>query len=214
MNPANHLAEQLHEPLSVALREMGVVVDAARQACLLDYLALIAKWNRTYNLTAIHEPARMLTHHLLDSLSILPGVTAGPLLDVGSGAGLPGIPLAIVRPDLRVTLLDSSQKRCGFMQQAAIELKLGNVKVVHARAEVFHPSKKYPQIVSRAFSDLSDFVKATHPLLAEGGEWLAMKGLYPDEEIAQLKGARVKSHTKLHIPGLDADRHLIIMEMD
>jgi len=208
------LSNQLKAPLTEALHAMGAKLDARQEACLLDYLALIAKWNRTYNLTAIHEPERMLTHHLLDSLSILSAVAAGPLLDVGSGAGLPGIPLAIVRPDLRVTLLDSSQKRCGFMQQAAIELKLANVKVVHARAEDFQPFEKYPQIVSRAFSDLSDFVKATHHLLAEGGEWLAMKGLYPDEEIAQLKGARVKRHAKLHIPGLDADRHLIIMEMD
>ncbi len=214
MNLANHLTEPLNASLSEALCKMDIDIDATRQGRMLDFQALIAKWNRTYNLTAIHEPERMLTHHLLDSLSILPGVTAGPLLDVGSGAGLPGIPLAIARPDLRVTLLDSSQKRCGFMQQAAIELKLGNVKVVHARAEVFQPSEKYPQIVSRAFSDLTDFVKATHHLLAEGGEWLAMKGLYPDEEIAQLKGAHVKSHSKLHIPGLDADRHLIIMEMD
>lgn len=214
MNLANHLTEPLNASLSEALCKMDIDIDATRQGRMLDFQALIAKWNRTYNLTAIHEPERMLTHHLLDSLSILPGVTAGPLLDVGSGAGLPGIPLAIARPDLRVTLLDSSQKRCGFMQQAAIELKLGNVKVVHARAEVFQPSEKYPQIVSRAFSDLTDFVKATHHLLAEGGEWLAMKGLYPDEEIAQLKGAHVKSHCRLYIPGLDADRHLIIMEMD
>lgn len=200
--------------LGEALHAMGARLDARQEVALLDYLALITKWNRTYNLTAIHEPERMLTHHLLDSLSILPSVTDGPLLDVGSGAGLPGIPLAIARPDLRVTLLDSSQKRCGFMQQAAIELKLANVKVVHARAEDFRPAENYPQIVSRAFSDLGDFVKATRHLLAEGGEWLAMKGLYPDEEIALLKGARVKSHARLHVPGLDADRHLIIMEMD
>lgn len=207
-------ALQLSGRLDAALREMGMLLDDSRQARLLDYLVLITKWNRTYNLTAIHEPERMLTHHLLDSLSILPGVTAGPLLDVGSGAGLPGIPLAIARPDLRVTLLDSSQKRCGFMRQAAIELKLANVQVVHTRAENYRPVDNYPQIVSRAFSDLGDFVKATRHLLAEDGEWLAMKGLYPDEEIAQIKGARVKSHARLHVPGLDADRHLIIMEMD
>ena len=200
--------------LSEALRAMDMNLDAHQQECLLDYLALIGKWNRTYNLTAIHEPERMLTHHLLDSLAILPMVAAGPLLDVGSGAGLPGIPLAVARPDLKVTLLDSSQKRCGFMQQAAIELKLGNVTVVHARAEDYRPAEKFPQIVSRAFSDLSEFVKVTRHLLAEGGEWLAMKGLYPDEEIALLKGARVKSHARLQIPGLDADRHLIIMEME
>jgi len=199
--------------LSEALLAMGMNLDARQEVKLLDYLALIQKWNRTYNLTAIHEPDRMLTHHLLDSLAILPSVAAGPLLDVGSGAGLPGIPLAVARPGLNVTLLDSSQKRCGFMQQAAIELKLANVTVVHARAEEFRPDAKYPQIVSRAFSELADLVKATRHLLAEGGEWLAMKGLYPVEEIAQLKGARVKGRVRLQIPGLEAERHLILMEM-
>lgn len=214
MSPTHHSTGHLSGRLGEAAREMGIDLDAAQEKRLLDYLALIAKWNRTYNLTAIHEPEKMLTHHLLDSLAILPAVTAGPLLDVGSGAGLPGIPLALARPGLRVTLLDSSQKRCGFMRQAAIELGLGNVAVVHARAEDFQPDWKFPQIVSRAFSDLSEFVKVTRHLLAEGGEWLAMKGLYPDEEITLLKGARVKSHARLHVPGLDADRHLIIMEMD
>lgn len=206
MNLGNHLSE--------ALRAMGAELGARQEVLLLDYLALLAKWNRTYNLTAIHEPERMLTHHLLDSLAILPAVSAGPMLDVGSGAGLPGIPLAIARPELRLTLLDSSQKRCGFMNQAAIQLKLDNVEVAHARAEDFQPGMKYPQIVSRAFSDLSEFVKVTAHLLADKGEWLAMKGLYPDDEIAQLKGARVKRHQRLHVPGLDAERHLIIMEMD
>ncbi len=204
----------LSSSLSEASREMGVGLDATQERRLLDYLALIGKWNRTYNLTAIHEPERMLTHHLLDSLAILPSVAAGPLLDVGSGAGLPGIPLAVARPDLKTTLLDSSQKRCGFMQQVAIELKLSNVTVVHARSEDYRPADKYPQIVSRAFSDLTDFVAATRHLLAENGEWLAMKGLYPDEEIALLKGARVKRDARLHVPGMDADRHIIIMEMD
>lgn len=210
MSPTYQFTAHLGE----ALRAMGVNLDARQEIRLLDYLALIGKWNRTYNLTAIHEPERMLTHHLLDSLSILGQVGPGPLLDVGSGAGLPGIPLAIARPDLKITLLDASQKRCGFMQQAAIELQLKNVSVVHARAEDFRPEIPFPQIVSRAFSDLSDFVKATRHLLADNGEWLAMKGLYPDEEIALLKGARVRSHTRLHVPGLDAERHLILMEMN
>lgn len=205
MNLAYHLTE--------ALRAMNVDLDAHQEIRLLDYQALIEKWNRTYNLTAIHEPERMLTHHLLDSLSVLAAVGPGPLLDVGSGAGLPGIPLAIARPELKVTLLDASQKRCGFMQQAAIELKLGNVTVVHARAEDFRPAQAFPQIVSRAFSDLSDFVAATHHLLADGGEWLAMKGLYPNEEVALLKGARLKGDRRLHVPGLDAERHLILMEV-
>lgn len=204
MNMANHLSEALHA--------MGINMQAQQEVCLLDYLALIAKWNRAYNLTAIHDPERMLTHHLLDSLSILHRIGNGPLLDVGSGAGLPGIPIAIARPELKVTLLDSSQKRCGFMLQAAIELHLENVCVTHARVETFHPREKYAQIVSRAFSDLNEFVAVTRHLLANGGEWLAMKGLYPNEEISQLDGAQIMHHLKLHVPNLNADRHLIILE--
>lgn len=201
-------ATQLNE----ALTAMGLDIDATKQASLLDYLALLKKWNSTYNLTAIHEPGKMLTHHLLDSLAVLPYVTGNRLLDVGSGAGLPGIPLAIARPDLSVTLIDASHKKCAFMQQAAIELKLDNVTAMHARVEDLRPDTPYPQIVSRAFSDLSDFVRLTAHLLAEGGEWLAMKGLYPNEEIVQLKGARVKQDIELHVPGLEADRHLIVLE--
>lgn len=204
----------LENALSAGLREMKIALGAEQEARLLAYLELIGKWNRTYNLTAIHEPERMLTHHLLDSLAILPMLEPTSLLDVGSGAGLPGIPLAIARPELAVTLLDSSQKRCGFMRQAAIQFALNNVTVVHARAEDFHPESPFPQIVSRAFSDLSEFVRVTHHLLAEGGHWLAMKGLYPDEEIAMLVGACACRHDRLHVPGLDAERHIIVMEMD
>lgn len=204
MNLSQHLPE--------ALEAMGLDADSRQKAALFDYLGLMAKWNKTYNLTAIHEPERMFTHHILDSLVILPQVGTGPLLDVGSGAGLPGIPLAIMRPNLKVTVLDASQKKCGFMQQAAIELKLAHVTVVHGRVEEFPPAGGFPQVVSRAFSDLSEFVRLTRHLLAEGGEWLAMKGLYPHEEIAQLKGARVRRDVPLHVPGLGADRHLIVME--
>jgi len=198
--------------LTDGVAALGLDVDARARAALLDYLGLLEKWNKTYNLTAIHEPERMLTHHILDSLAIASHVGAGPLLDVGSGAGLPGIPLAILRPGMKVTLLDASQKKCGFMRQAAIELKLPNVTVVHGRVEDFQPAGGFPQVVSRAFSDLSEFVRLTRHLVAEGGEWLAMKGLYPHEEIAQLKGARVTRDVPLRVPGLDADRHLIVME--
>ncbi|MDD4880813.1 MAG: 16S rRNA (guanine(527)-N(7))-methyltransferase RsmG [Gallionellaceae bacterium] len=202
----------MKDRLKTALAAMGLAIDADQQDRLLAYLALLQKWNRTYNLTAIHEPDRMLTHHLLDSLAVLPYVTAGRLLDVGAGAGLPGIPLAIVRPDLEVTLIDSSHKKAAFMQQAAIELRLGNVKALHGRVEDLHPEAPFPQIVSRAFSDLSDFVRLTRHLLAEDGEWLAMKGLCPHEEISLLKGARVKRDVELQVPGLEADRHLIVLE--
>lgn len=201
----------LARELDAGLAGLGLQVDAGRQAVLLAYLDLLAKWNRTYNLTAIHEPERMLTHHILDSLSIAAHVGAGSLLDVGSGAGLPGIPLAILRPDLEVTLLDASQKKCGFMQQAAIELKLP-VRVVHGRAESLAAPPAYRHIASRAFADLSEFVRLTAHLLAPGGSWLAMKGLYPHEEVAQLKGARVGRDIPLRIPGLEAERHLILLE--
>jgi 16S rRNA (guanine527-N7)-methyltransferase len=202
----------MNQALAAALADMGLEIDAEKRARLLDYLVLLQKWNKTYNLTAIHEPSQMLTHHLLDSLAILPHVRGERLLDVGAGAGLPGIPLAIARPDLAVTLIDASQKKATFMRQAAIELKLANVTALHGRVESLDSATHYPQIVSRAFSELADFVRLTAPLLAEGGEWLAMKGVYPHEEIARLKGAQVKRGINLAIPGLEADRCLIIME--
>lgn len=199
------------DELRVGLESLGLAVDADWQARLLDYVALLQKWNHTYNLTAIHDATRIISHHLLDSLAIASHVRAARLLDVGSGAGLPGIPLALVQPERRFTLLDASQKKCAFMQQAVIQLGLGNVQVVHARAEDFRPATLFGQIVSRAFSDLTEFVRVTTHLLAEGGEWLAMKGLYPNEEIALLRGARVVRDMPLRVPGLDAERHLIVM---
>lgn len=204
MNSMTHLNE--------ALAAMGLEIDAEAQAKLLEYLVLLNKWNRTYNLTAIHEPERMVTHHLLDSLAVLPYVNEVCLLDVGSGAGLPGIPLAIAKPGLQVTLIDASHKKCSFMQQAAIDLALGNVAVMHGRVEDLPGDIKYPQIISRAFSELSEFVRVSAAQLAPGGEWLAMKGLYPSEELSQLKGARLKRDVKLHVPGLQAERHLIVLE--
>ena len=202
----------LARALADALALMRLPIPEDRQQRLLAYLAMLGKWNKTYNLTAIHEPQRMLTHHLLDSLAVLPHVDTDRLLDVGSGAGLPGLPLAMVRDDLQVTLIDASQKKCAFMRQAGIELKIGNVQVVHARVEELQPSEPYQRIISRAFSDLSDFVRVTRHLLAPGGRWLAMKGLSPSEELAGLKGARLTTDIDLNIPGLAANRHLIIME--
>lgn len=198
--------------LDAGLSALSLDLPASARTALLDYLALLEKWNKTYNLTAIHEPDRMLTHHILDSLALLPHVGAGSLLDVGSGAGLPGIPLAIARPDLAVTTMDASQKKCGFMQQAAIALKLINVRVVHARVETYQAPQKFEQIVSRAFSELTEFVRLSSQLLAPGGNWLAMKGVLPELEMTQLKAARVVCALPLQVPGLDAERSLIIME--
>lgn len=198
--------------LEAGLAVLNLVLSEQQKAALLSYLVLLGKWNKTYNLTAIHEPERMLSHHILDSLAIAPFVGAGPLLDVGSGGGFPGIPLAIARPDLAVSVMDASQKKCGFMQQVAIEMRLANVSVQHARVEAYQTPQKFSQIVSRAFSDLSEFVRLTSHLLAPGGNWLAMKGMHPDEEIAKLKAAHVVKTIPLLVPGLNAERCLIIME--
>jgi len=203
-----NLADRLHAGLAA----LKLDLDTTAQERLLAYLDLLTKWNKTYNLTAIHEPERMLTHHLLDSLAVLPFISAGRLLDVGSGAGLPGIPLALARPGMHVTMLDASHKKVAFMQQAIIELGLRNAEALHVRVEDLKSEVPFGQIVSRAFSDLSEFVRLSGHLLAQGGEWLAMKGLYPNEELAQLKGARLKADIKLNVPELGADRHLIVLE--
>jgi 16S rRNA (guanine527-N7)-methyltransferase len=202
----------LMEALAAGLIDLNIQQTEQQNQALLRFLALLSKWNKTYNLTAIHEPERMLTHHILDSLAVLPYLVHGNLLDVGSGGGFPGIPLAIARPEMPITLMDASQKKCGFMQQAVIELRLEKVTVVHARVESFHAEESYQQIVSRAFSDLSDFVTKSAHLLAAGGQWLAMKGSHPQAEIAQLKAVQIVRDIPLHIPGLSAERCLIIME--
>lgn len=199
------------EQLAAGLAQLGIDLTAEARDKLTAYLDLLLKWNRTYNLTALRDPEQGLTHHLLDSLAILPWVGPEPLLDVGSGGGLPGIPLAIARPELSVTMVDTVQKKVSFLQQAAIELGLSNVQAVHARVENLPGS--YAQISSRAFAELKDFVGLTRQLLAPGGRWLAMKGQRPDGEIAALPaGVRVASIETLAVPGLDAERHLIILQ--
>lgn len=202
----------LARELDFGLHGLGLDLSSRQKSALLDYVALLGKWNKTYNLTAIHEAERMLTLHILDSLALTPHVAAGSLLDVGSGAGFPGIPLALALPDLRVTVMDASQKKCGFMQQAAIELNMANVQVVHARVEAYQATEKFTQITSRAFSDLAEFVRLSAHLLAPGGHWLAMKGALPLTEIEQLKRARVTRVAPLQVPGLDAERSVIVME--
>lgn len=205
--------KQLSEGLAKGLAKMGLDLSAEQRDRLLAYLQLLAKWNKTYNLTAIQEPERMLTHHLLDSLAILPHIKGGRMLDVGSGGGLPGIPLAVAMPNLEVTLLETSGKKCAFLQQAVIELGLQQqVQVAHARVEDFQAAPCFPQVVSRAFSELAEFVRLTRHLLCAHGDWLAMKGAYPNEELALLQGVQVKADYKLNVPGLSADRHLIILE--
>jgi 16S rRNA (guanine527-N7)-methyltransferase len=186
---------------------------------LAAYLELLTKWNRTYNLTAIREPERMVTHHVLDALAVLshfPDDASQPalrVLDVGSGAGLPAIPLAIARPSWRVAALDSNHKKGAFLQQAVIELGLANVDVAIARVEDYLPESLFDVAISRAFSDLATFVAASARHVSARGALFAMKGVFPDEEIAALPpGFRVAASPSLTVPGLDALRHLIVIE--
>jgi 16S rRNA (guanine527-N7)-methyltransferase len=182
---------------------------------LLAYLALLHRWNRTYNLTAIRDPADMVSRHVLDSLSVLPWVDETPLLDVGAGAGLPGIPLAIARPRLEVALLDSAGKKVRFMQHVRRELGLANIDPVQARLESWRPGRSFGQVISRAFARLREFAAAVRTMAAPPGRLLAMKGRYPEGELEDLPGwVHVESIEKLDVPGLQEDRHLVIMSIN
>lgn len=182
---------------------------------LLDYTALLVKWNSVYNLTAVRQPERMITQHLLDSLAAVPAIAqATRLLDVGAGGGLPGMVFAIwaarVAPAMQITMVDTVQKKTAFLTQAKAELKLSNVKVVTGRVEQMNAGEKFDVIVSRAFADLRDFVNWSAHLLEQGGRFIAMKGVLPTAEIAALPaGWAVAKVEKLIVPGLDADRHLV-----
>ena len=197
--------------LAAGLAQLGIELPDAAQQQLLAFRDLLLKWNKTYNLTALRDPELAISHHLLDSLAILPHVGPEPLLDVGSGGGLPGIPLAIAWPELSVRMVDTVQKKTTFLQQAAIQLGLKNAAAEHARVETL--AGQYAQISSRAFAELKLFVALTRHLLAPNGRWLAMKGTRPDDEIAALPADVVVDQIiPLHVPGLDAERHLIILK--
>ena len=200
------------EQLDAGLAGLKLALPVTAREKLLAYLALLYKWNRTYSLTALRDESKAVSHHLLDSLAILPFVPAGRLLDVGSGGGMPGIPLAIARPELSVTLLDSNSKKTAFLQQAAIELGLLNITVHCGRVEQYHPVSGFAAITSRAFAELKDFVGLSAHLLASDGVWLAMKGVWPQEELARLPASvRVEAVHRLQLPGLTDERHLVAL---
>jgi 16S rRNA (guanine527-N7)-methyltransferase len=209
--------DALHGMLGEGAAALGVTLDDAQQNTLLDYVALLAKWNGVYNLTAIRDPRQMLIQHILDSLAIVPHLgerESATVLDVGSGGGLPGIVLAVARPGWRVTLNDIVHKKSAFQTQAKAELKLANLAVVTGRVEALRPGHEVPggfdMIVSRAFADLADFVALARHLLVPGGSIWAMKGVQPDDEIARLPaGSQVERIVRLQVPALDAERHLI-----
>jgi 16S rRNA (guanine527-N7)-methyltransferase len=198
--------------LAQGVAELGLQIPAETQTKLNDYLALIAKWNRVHNLTAVRDGAKMVSVHALDSLAILPHLQAASVLDVGSGAGLPGIPLALMWPHAHIVLLDSNHKKAAFLRQAAIELGLKNVEVVCERVEMWQPAQKFELVISRAFSDLPEFLKLAGSLCADQGVVAAMKGVYPDEELAQLPATfKLRAAIPLKVPGLSAERHLILL---
>jgi 16S rRNA (guanine527-N7)-methyltransferase len=199
--------------LAPGVKTLGLTLPAEAEAVLLSYVELLVRWNQAYNLTAVRDPDEMITKHLLDSLAILPFVTGAKVADVGTGAGLPGIPLAVALPGTRFTLIDSNGKKTRFVTQAKAELKLANVEVVQARTEAYAPTALFAQVVSRAFASLKDFATLAGGLVPPGGRLLAMKGAVPREELAELPaGFRVLAVHPLKVPGLDAERCLVELE--
>ena len=203
------LNKQYRDLLQQGVMQLSLQLDESQIDQLLRFGDLIVKWNKTHNLTAITDPLGVVSKHLLDSLSISSSFPEGRALDVGSGAGLPGIPLAIVNPQQEFTLIDSSLKRIAFIREVKRELALTNITAIHSRVEDFK-GESFAVITSRAFSSLATMLQQTQHLLADGGCWFAMKGVVPTEEINNIGSAfEVQKTNKLLVPGLDAERHII-----
>lgn len=206
------------ELLERGLTQMGLALDEGAQNDLLRYVALLDKWNKVYNLTAVREPARMIGLHILDSLSVLPQIKASSrVLDVGTGGGLPGIPLAIAlgtsAPNLRITMIDTTAKKTTFVRQAICELGLTNAEVVTERVEQYQPPQRFDVVISRAFAELKDFIDGAGHLCAADGRMLAMKGVHPFDEIARLPlNFVVEEVISLNVPQVDGQRHLIVIK--
>jgi 16S rRNA (guanine527-N7)-methyltransferase len=204
----------LAQVLGDGIAELKLDLSDAQQGKLMDYLALLFKWNSVYNLTSVRDPMQMVTHHLLDSLAAVPAFEgAASVLDVGAGGGLPGIVLAIARPDMKVALIDTVHKKTAFLTQVKAELGLANVTVHTARVEQLQVPHKFDVITSRAFADLSDFVNWSGHLLAEGGHFIALKGVAPVEEQQRLPAEwSVRELRALQVPKLEAERHLVFIQ--
>lgn len=199
-------------PLVEGASQLGVALTDTQVTALLCYLELLNKWNKAYNLTAVRNPEEMLYRHLLDSLSVVTRVKGQRIIDVGTGPGLPGIPLAILFPETDFTLLDSNGKKTRFLTQCKLEMGLDNVTVIHGRVEEFRPQVPFDQVVSRAFSAIENMVNWCAHLVDDHGMFLAMKGLFPKEELSSLPdGYSVTESVELDVPGCDGERHLIII---
>jgi 16S rRNA (guanine527-N7)-methyltransferase len=196
--------------LEDAARSMGVELDEVQHHALLAHLDLLDEWNQRMNLTAIRDRPSQITKHVLDSLSVRPYLRGERIADVGSGAGFPGIPLAVVEPGRHFTLIESTGKKCRFLEQVRDALGLANVEVVHSRAEVLKPERRFDTVIARAVGPLADLVRYTAPLLAGDGRLIAMKGRYPEDELAaKLDGWKVLSVHQVVVPGLDEQRHVV-----
>lgn len=205
-------ADPLYLRLLPGLKELGISLPESDQERFIAYVRLLAKWNNAYNLTAVRDPQEMITRHVLDSLTLLPYLHGQRLLDIGSGAGLPGIPLAIARPDLSFTLIDANAKKIRFIVQTIGELDLKNVDAVQARVENYRPAHKFDTLMSRAFASIADMLTQSRHLCVPDGRFLAMKGVHPWEELTALpSGFAVREIVALQVPGLDAARHVVII---
>ena len=199
--------------LSEGLRELGLEEALSGDDRLMEYITELMNWNRVYNLTSVRKPTEIVTRHILDSLSIIPHLRGRRVLDIGTGAGLPGIPLAIASPEREFFLLDSSSKKLRFVQQTLATLGLDNVVLEHTRVENYRPGERFDTVICRAFSDLHDLYRHAARLCAPGGRMLAMKGVYPMAEIECLEDKSViHDVVTIHVPGLDAERHLVCMQ--
>jgi 16S rRNA (guanine527-N7)-methyltransferase len=197
--------------LARGLAELHIALPAGAEAKLLAYLELLLKWNKIYNLTAIREAQKMVSHHLLDSLAVARHLAQGAIADVGSGAGLPGIPLAIAQPERAISLNDANHKKATFLKQATIELDLKKVTVVNARAEEWRPEPLLDCVISRAFAELADFLSTARHLAPPGAQFAAMKGVYPHDELARLPaGFRCEKVVPLEVPFIEGARHLVL----
>ena len=209
------MRDSLRNKLAEGLSALHLELSASVQARLIDFLYLLVKWNRAYNLTAVRQPEQMVTRHLLDSLVIGPYLQGPRVLDVGTGAGLPGIPLALAYPDHYYSLLDSNGKKIRFVTQAVAELGLANVDVIQSRVEAFQPASRFDTITARAYASIDELVSKTKHLLADSGQYLIMKGVYPVAEVEAIPpGYRLEAIHQLNVPELDAERHLIILRTE
>jgi len=213
VKPAAAPSQATREQIAAGCRALGLRPGPGAVSQLADFVGLLAKWNRVYNLTAVRSVPDMVVRHVLDSLAVVPYLKEGSLLDVGTGAGLPGLPLAIVCPQLAVTLLDANAKKLRFVRQAVAELSLANAVVVQARMQEYQPARAFDMVISRAVSSLEELYGLAQHLLAPGGRMLFMKGTLPHEEMAAFaSGRETLQSVRLQIPGLEAERHLLWLD--